>query len=420
MPLLPLLEAEAGIMTRLGSITTGTYFAGSAPRDAVRDRVARVLTANPWLTGTLVKSKEAEHGLAIDYDADIDAEAALARVYDENCALDLGPARSFVDQAVVVGGSSAEVKDGLNLIGKPAEPLCRISLVHAAQSADEAWTDGFCVVVSVTHTIVDGFSYYDLLNMLWDSGTIESQDCKRRFGVAQKIADTLGAAEAAWTASIFKNGLIFNMLGTLMFHKAATPMLLSVDKERVARAKEAAVAASDVPFVSTNDVVTSTFGKMVDAAWVNMAMDLRPRVPEYSGGPSGNYEAVLLMRPADFATPALVRKTLAPNADGLYKRAAVPETAIPAFFETIRGRASIITNWTTNAADDMTLAGHADVLHMPFARLHDKVPFEMAIIFRVRRGESAVVFVSRVLTDKDIEELGHDPAFPFIPYASST
>jgi hypothetical protein len=52
-----LLKEEGGMMAYCGAVTTITFFTGPAPVEAVRERLALVVAANPWLAGRLVRGK---------------------------------------------------------------------------------------------------------------------------------------------------------------------------------------------------------------------------------------------------------------------------------------------------------------------------------------------------------------------------
>ena len=52
-----LLKEEGSMMAYCGAVTTVTFFTGPAPVEAVRERLALVVAANPWLAGRLVRGK---------------------------------------------------------------------------------------------------------------------------------------------------------------------------------------------------------------------------------------------------------------------------------------------------------------------------------------------------------------------------
>ena len=52
-----LLKEEGSMMAYCGAVTTITFFTGPAPVEALRERLALVVAANPWLGGRLVRGK---------------------------------------------------------------------------------------------------------------------------------------------------------------------------------------------------------------------------------------------------------------------------------------------------------------------------------------------------------------------------
>ena len=52
-----LLKEETFAHAYTGAVTTLTFFTGPAPVEVLRERVAKVVAANPWLAGCLVRGK---------------------------------------------------------------------------------------------------------------------------------------------------------------------------------------------------------------------------------------------------------------------------------------------------------------------------------------------------------------------------
>ena len=52
-----LLKEEGSMMAYCGAVTTITFFTGPAPVEALRERLALVVAASPWLGGRLVRGK---------------------------------------------------------------------------------------------------------------------------------------------------------------------------------------------------------------------------------------------------------------------------------------------------------------------------------------------------------------------------
>ena len=92
-------------------------------------------------------------------------------------------------------------------------------------------------------------------------------------------------------------------------------------------------------WVSTNDVITSGFASIVNPRLFEMRVNWRGKLPYITDVHAGNYEGSLLYCPKDYATPALIRKSIS-SKRGEYKaglpqfrRAAFPPTDLPNFWE---------------------------------------------------------------------------------------
>lgn len=92
-----------------------------------------------------------------------------------------------------------------------------------------------------------------------------------------------------------------------------------------------------------------------------MAINLRGKVETCEASDVGNYEELVTYMPADFATPALIRKSVngAP-----YTRASTPRTNMPTNWQHLRARYSVITNWATFSRP-LLIEAAEQLLHMP-------------------------------------------------------
>ena len=90
-----------------------------------------------------------------------------------------------------------------------------------------------------------------------------------------------------------------------------------------------------LPFVSTNDILTSWFLRASGADIGMMSINFRNRVKTLTDDMAGNYESGILYRPPDYENASMIRKSLAN-----YHRASEPETSLPSKcilpFETLK------------------------------------------------------------------------------------
>jgi len=144
-------------------------------------------------------------------------------------------------------------------------------------------------------------------------------------------------------------------------------------------AREKARAGGGVPFVSTNDVISSWFLRGWDLG--TMAVNFRGRVPGCGDADAGNFESFVTFTGPQFGdpdagAPAKVRQALA---GGRFRRVSapggppgVPIRALPTPREAFGRPLGIITNWASFHLEPR-LEGCAPELHLP---LYDVSPGE--------------------------------------------
>ena len=174
---IPLLEEETSMMAHIGAVTTVTFFTGGpAPVSVLRERVAAVVAANPWLAGRLERGR-GEKRMRLTFDA-------TAKTMREGIFNVARPGQykvqgvSYDALQKVLKGSPAEVKGGVKTVNKD-ELQTKVTIIP-----DEG--NEWALVVSISHTIVDGYTYYQIYNMLSASAEIKSLSPVRKesFSVA--------------------------------------------------------------------------------------------------------------------------------------------------------------------------------------------------------------------------------------------
>lgn len=131
-----------------------------------------------------------------------------------------------------------------------------------------------------------------------------------------------------------------------------------------------------------------------------MAVNFRSRLEGLCDKDAGNYEGLLCL-PGPGLSAAEVRRALtelrAP------RRRAV-EPPLPSFWETLSSRLAVITSW---AFHEPRVQGAELLLHLPHFDL-DQVNSDMAVVFRPRKGQLAVL---TFLKDLEAEQLASSELF---------
>ena len=157
----------------------------------------------------------------------------------------------------------------------------------------------------------------------------------------------------------------------------------------VAAAKKAAVG---VPYVSTNDVLTSAFCNALRCDVAMMAFNYRGRVEglEEGGGEDqvGNYGDLICYTPADYGTPEDIRKSVASPP---YTRAGGGR--MPSNVEHLTATYGGVTNWAA-FAKPLEVDGGKQDLHLPLFDWNAAIPASICglmVIFTPREGEVGVL-----------------------------
>jgi hypothetical protein len=389
-----LTKTEAKQMTVGPSITTVTFMRGdpTAAAASLQARLGEVIAANPWLAGSLEgKCDMSEERLSLVWQSEpLAARVAVLfnptlRGGKQKPALSLSSAMSYFDVCAAVGGSAAEILTGAKCANKP-EPLLALSVVPDALRP----ADGFAVIFSVSHVIADGHTYYKLLSMLSADGIVEPMAVARKHEFEEALVTAMGAEEHKWA---YSGSVMCNVVCGLIC--GGKPLIESyhIDEARIAAAKEAGAKEDGVEFVSTNDILTSSWANATSADALLMPINFREKLPAYTPNDAGNYEGALVFGAADFLTPGALRKTLS-TGPPTYKRGGGAEVGpLPGG---LKARISMVTSWVFPSFSALSVEGAEQLLHMPHCDVK-MVPFEIAVVYRPQAGKIAVVYFTRAI-----------------------
>lgn len=423
-----LTEWEAANL-HLPPVTTITLYEGDAPLEFLRDRICRMLEKNPWLLSRIVKKGTAEGKEMMAHATVFDAE----RVVDQHFS-----AYEPGEVGLSLGLSYEELFQCLQPLqcarSKPAtdkdEVLFKVAIVPVETGAGESDTSrplqraialpGFALVVSMNHTLGDGHTYYQLYRMLSADSEIDELDPLRVTGFEAAKTIIIGDKE---TGMLKSAGLSLGILGTYLatrFGRRAPQNIFvnEVDPVWVYKVKAGAGQEGQVPFVSSNDALTSWFFRHMGSDLNIMVANFRSRLPsvlDLSDSHAGNYEANIPYFPGDLETPALIRQSIRED-DGTFRarRAGSPSTGIPGFWTLLRNKTAIITNWATFYADIILENGSPDQqsgmhpkLHLPIMEPDGLITsvWNSAIIFRPRAGALGLLMITRRFDSHSLAEL---------------
>lgn len=395
-----LLPVEASIPAPISpSIATVTYYQGDHNDFArkIRARVREILKANPWLTGRLDWSdRQAEEGnFVLVYDDRSSRNSSVGeaskipprnaeddvdeKVLDDHFqhdekhnTNDTTPSLSFNTPLASVGTAAKPflVEAGyFCLRDPPNKPLFRVCVVPDAENPKKR----FALVVSISHLIADGHTYYQIYNMLDQDASVVSLSPERHTKVMiEAVTKKMGGVEESYLAKM-PLGFAFFLLSSFVnvYPVKAEFAAHTVNNEHVTKTKsnhkKNNADEASVPFVSTNDVITSDIMSAARADMGMMAVNFRGRLDD--DGPlkdtdAGNYEDLIVYLPPDYAEPALVRRSVRTLRRAVtFGTTSIPRSVREFWSRRVRNL-TVVTNWSTFARD-VRCAGVAPELHVP-------------------------------------------------------
>ena len=371
----PLMDTESSLMFFLAepAISTISFFKGEVDVEQskvwLKQRLSILAKANPWLTGKLVKNKKIHKNVLLatpkvlkeeDVDAIIceDSTGALSSISTQSSYEVI--VEKLLKSNVIVG-------PGYKLIGKD----CCVAKFTLTQVDNGE----VALIVSMTHAVADGHTYYKIMSMLSELGDAQELSVTRKHEFVLEGKQAIGLKEANFLSSFpFALCCIKSMLTS----SKAKLDAYYIDEENVKEWK----AEAKHGYISTNDILTSTFANATNSDILLMAINLRGRVKEAHEDDAGNYSLVVLHDKESAHHPTGVRQILHDGPPFTRKN-----DKLPGFFKTVTSKVSMITNWAFpffNADLVLPSTSGSNIsleLHLPIMNPKE-IAFPMSIIFK--------------------------------------
>lgn len=357
------------------ALNTVTFYSGDPPMEHLRGKLGQLLSSNPWLAGRLQR----ERGIVrLSLPGPPGRRFDPAPYFIEEAEADLNLDQSMETMRKVVG--HLLVKIGQDCVDQD-EPLFRVSVIRTG-------LDQFAVVVSLSHVLGDGHTYYQVYSALGQSAPFRPLNPFRKLAFSAAMAESLGQGKTGWLSS--QRAWLGNLMSRLFkpTHKWGA---WYVDEGWVGDQKRSQSTAScrDTPWISTNDVLTSWFLCRGRYSYGIMALNFRQRLCGLTASDAGNYEGGVQFWPDEFATPSGIRRSLqaAPHF-----RAGRDDT--PGLWRSLGGHFGVVTNWAS-LQQVLSLPDCQQVLHLP---LISDLLLDAMIVFRPTAGTLGVAMAQRTLS----------------------
>lgn len=400
-----LTDHERDSMTVGPSISTITFLKGGNKvhvESYFKDRLQSIVDANPWLSGRLVKNKK-ERKLTINYNSenpsikDIFITPEIVKNMKKKAKFPIiNSTMNYINLCDKVGGSICELPAGDVQISKKL-PLMALSIVP-----DSVNSDTFAIIISISHVIIDGYTYYKILSMFNSNVKIESLNAIRKSDLKESSDKAIGLEESKF---VYSGSVMCNVICTMLC-SVKKPMIESylIDNDKINQLKEIVKSdnSDDIEYVSTNDICASSFGNVSGSKVLLVPINWRNKISNFNNNDAGNYEGALVFSNNDFYKANLIRKTLQ-SGPPVYKRNS--STILPSGWSAARCKLSMCVSWCFDVWDemfiDMDKKCGEQVMHIPISSTK-LIPFECALIYKPKKNMKAITFFTRTIRSEGL------------------
>eukprot|EP01060_Flectonema_neradi_P013463 TRINITY_DN20221_c0_g1_i1.p1 TRINITY_DN20221_c0_g1~~TRINITY_DN20221_c0_g1_i1.p1 ORF type:complete len:419 (+),score=42.60 TRINITY_DN20221_c0_g1_i1:54-1310(+) len=353
------LELQPVEKLLLGEVVpTVTYFKGDIPFEYLKERISLIIEANPWLAGRL------EDKTRITYPS---------RLGDRE------KAHSFFKVLPTPDGVNDETPyENLNkLLGKYADMTEDVGF--GLFSVMTFPTDnGFLMLTSICHCLVDGCGFYSIYRMLTPDHDIVSLNPQRLEDKWNPTAYTPKAFPLS-KVSLPQYFRIFGKCFFPWFQAKECCATYKVDTTYIDSEKRKFKGEG---FVSTNDILSAWwYGQSPERAVAMMAMNMRGRFKDLTADLTANYVGLMVFSTQEERTAAGIRSCLVN-----YPRTGCPTVFDdPGLLRWLIEPVMLTTNWSSFYAK-LNLPGCAETLHVPLLNVEG----DICIIFKSSENDLCV------------------------------
>jgi hypothetical protein len=348
-----------------------------------------MLQSNPWTAGRFLQKDLVFSNTCTETDVD---DIITPNVLKNSAVNRNQPYPALV--AAVAKNPNMSVQKGKH-VQTTAGRIMKLVVVEPETS------DGtFAIIFSMSHAAADGADYYRIFNMICGTDPVEVLNPVRVVEFETREPEWIGKKDHGWVGG--GGGLIKGMLAGACCGPKANWCCYKVDSAKIGLAKTEAVAkaeklgAKGVEYVSTNDILTSHFGRACAARVIMMVVNMREKTElNITKNHAGCYETCLLLDAENYIEPSFIRLSL--NAGVPYTRQ-MPSPKLPGYCCT-SCPLGFITSWANGAVagsrfNATNIAGvDTQDLHLPCMDMPDL--FDVAIVFKPTPEEYGVIYLAK-------------------------
>ena len=295
-------ETSSQYMDNTSGITSLNFFKGEI-KDAqvtLLHRLEEILAKNPWFAGCLGKTDKVRL-----YSPHIqDTSNLMKRLFtivdqEQSQLTQTTPYKQIAglltEYGAHVGTGSSLVRNVPKSSTGPSDTAPLVSSVTLIADAEDS--KAFCLVLSISHAIADGHTYYSILNMLSIDQPIIALSPIRKFEFSTEVKEITGDAYEYSFSGRLMCGVVCSLCNLCpCSSKQPQTACHYIDQKRISALKTDQKQLDGQAYVSTNDILVHTFGNFTQVRSLFCAINLRNRLKDTKATDidAGNYEASLV------------------------------------------------------------------------------------------------------------------------------
>ncbi|EZH71967.1 hypothetical protein ATO12_04940 [Aquimarina atlantica] len=384
--IIPLLKEESStIIKGENGITTITFYRGDKEQASkvIRSRFKEIVNGNTWLVGRLIKNGKHKN-IQLAYPSAPISDDVIDRIFfDSPANIKIGSETAY--EELFKSAKPAIVEKGGKLINKQGL-VSRLTLVPDMHSGGK----GFALIFSISHVVADGYTYYKIFNQLFTDKSVESLEVKRKQDAADRVTEIVGKKSFKFFHSA---PFILNLVGGAIFGKKTKSYGFYIEPERINKVKTQIKenSGSGVDYISTNDILSSSFAKVTNSRICIMAVNLRSWIKDIRNDDAGNYAGGLLFDNHTSYHPVNIRKSFQAELP-------VPANAkpLPKFWEALRCKLGLISSWA-DFQESHDLEKCEQLFHIPLYDAKNAFPLDSAVVFKAKPDQLAVIYFTKTV-----------------------
>lgn len=377
-----LTNKDTGTTLFVPSITTITYFKGALNFSYITNKIYEIIEVNPWLTSNIIKRNDNYY---INYNDKlknfcIDDYLFYTQEYIFENIINVEEY-----EKIMISTNKFFVKSAHKCVNNK-EKLFRVTILDNKN----IYEPKFALIVSLSHVLGDGHTYYKLYNMISENSIIEKMIIHR-----YKEFDNI-TIENKYSWYSYLGVKLYKFISSFKKNKKIFKLYILDDKElEIPKNKY----KSNSNNISKNDIITSNFFNSANCKIGLMAINFRNIIESLNNLNAGNYVDTIKYNLNKKITPLLVREKL----EHLKKKNIICRKNFwfnfylllldfCNFFNFFNMSIATISSWTT-FNKNIEFRDCQETLHIPcLSNLNSNIYLSnFAVVFKISKNQTGVL-----------------------------